>query len=109
MSSDDVQAANDPGRERPGAANFFRTLCEWLGYEADEVLSVRANARAVVVVFVDRQGQLATASYEQDDGRLRPAPTGWVAPGAEDLRGSREPTFPAGRLNAEPLLHRALA
>jgi hypothetical protein len=49
--------------------NLFRALCQQLGYESDDVLSVRVDAdRAVVVTRAS--GQLSVTTFRQSERGL---------------------------------------
>lgn len=60
---------------------LFRSTCELLGYRPDDVLSIRLNAREVVVVTAG-DGELQVTTHPAGEG----ARTGTPRP----LRGSRE-------------------
>ena len=42
---------------------LFQLVCEHMGYDPADVLSVRLNARRVVVVATDASGQMVSTTY----------------------------------------------
>jgi hypothetical protein len=42
---------------------LFQLVCEHMGYDPADVLSVRLNSRRVVVVATDASGQLVSTTY----------------------------------------------
>ena len=45
------------------SVDLFRLLCEELGYEPKDVLSVRVNPRRAFVSFVNSSGELCRANH----------------------------------------------
>jgi hypothetical protein len=54
--------------------DLFRTVCEELGYAAEDVRSIRINASEAVVVVMTAAGELQVTTHRANDARTRGTP-----------------------------------